>query len=288
LDKKNLSKKICWANTSSFDDSDIVIVGIPDESGSHAYLKGTSKAPDTIRRVSNERDIYVEGDLKCLALPAQGLPATRVYDYGNIKKQQISEVIDKITSSSKIPVLMGGDHSLTTPIIKALAKKHQPISLVYFDAHPDFVNHTRNYYGSIITDSLQYLDVKSSVMVGIRTPEETEIDNIKKHGFRVITPFDVVESGINQITKTILNTVKGNVYISLDVDCFDPAYAPGASVPVPLGLASQDVTYLIKKIVQRRIVGLDIVEVCPPTDLNDVTSHLASRIIGEVISSCKV
>lgn len=288
-DKTNkLAKKICWANTASFDESDIVIIGIPDETGSHAVWSGTSKAPDRIRRISNERDIYYEKKLKCLALPAKGLQSTRIYDYGNIKKRQIPQTFDKILSSSKIPISVGGDHSNTTPILKAMSKKHGPVSLIYFDAHPDFVSHTRNYYGSVITDSLDYIDIKSSIEIGIRTPEEEELANIKKHGLKVITPFDVVEHGMKEISKTVLDMIKENVYVSFDMDCLDPAYAPGVSVPAPFGLESQDTVHLIKKIVQRGIVGFDIMEVCPKYDLNNMTSHLASRLIGEIVSSCKV
>lgn len=169
-----------------------------------------------------------------------------------------------------------------------MAKKHGPVSLVYFDAHPDFVSHTRNYYGSVITDSLDYIDVKSSIQIGIRSPETEEIANIKKHSLKVITPFDVVEQGMMEISKTVLDTIKENVYISFDMDCLDPAYAPGVSVPVPIGIESRDAMHLVKKIVQRGMAGFDIMEVCPKHDLNNQTSHLASRIIGEVVSSCKV
>jgi agmatinase len=285
--KSNRFKKICWANTDSFDDSDVIIVGIPNESGSYSRSKGTAKAPDIIRKISNERDVYVEKDLRCLALPTDGL-RVRILDYGNIKRTQIPRVIGKISSSSKLPIIIGGDHSNTTHIIKTLSERVGPISLVYFDAHPDFVGHTRNYYGSIITDCLDYIDFKSSIQIGIRTPEWEELDNIKRHGLQVITPFDIAEKGIKQITRTVLQTIKNNVYVSLDMDCLDPAYAPGVSVPVPMGLESQDVVFLIKKIAQRGIIGLDIMEVCPNTDLNNITSHFASRLVGEVASSCKL
>jgi agmatinase len=283
----NKNNQICWAN-SSFDESKIVIVGIPDESGSHAIFSGASKAPDSIRKVSNKNDIYVEKKLLCLAQPTLGIGNSRVHDFGNIKKRQIPKTFEKILGSSKTPISIGGDHSNTTPLLKAMAKKHGKISLVYFDAHPDFVSHTRNYYGSVITDSLDYIDVKSSIQIGIRSPEKEELDNIKKHKLKVITPFDVIESGIKSITKMILDTVKDNVYVSFDMDCLDPAFAPGVSVPVPVGMSSADATFALKKITQRGIIGFDIMEVCPAHDLNDVTSHLASRMIGEVISSCKV
>ncbi|MFY9301215.1 MAG: arginase family protein [Candidatus Nitrosotenuis sp.] len=281
-------KKICWANAKSLEHSDITIVGIPDEVGSHARRRGASKAPDMIRKVSNQLDVYTHKNTTSLALPISGTLGRRVYDYGNIQKKQIPQVFDKIDRLSKIPVAIGGDHSNTAPIIETLGKRHGPVSLVYFDAHPDLIGSRGRYYGSVVFDSLPYIDVKSSVLVGIRSPEQEEIDRIKSYGIRVITPLDLVERGAKQVTTMLLSTIKKDVYVSFDMDCLDPAHAPGVSVPVPFGLQSQDVIYMIRKIAQKGIVGMDIMEVSPAHDLNDVTSHLASRLVGEVISACKV
>ena len=118
--------------------------------------------------------------------------------------------------------------------------------------------------------------------IGIRTPEQEELDNIKKYNLKVITPFDIREQGIKQVTNSILNRLGDKVYISFDMDCLDPAYAPGVSVPVPMGLSSTDSVYLLKEIAKKGIVGMDIMEVCPSFDVKDRTSHLASRIISEV------
>jgi len=82
-----------------------------------------------------------------------------------------------------------------------------------------------------------------------------------------------------------LNKLGDKVYISFDMDCVDPAYAPGVSVPVPMGLSSTDAVYLLKEIAKKGIVGMDVMEVCPSFDVKDRTSHLASRIISEVIYS---
>lgn len=276
--------KICWANTDNFDEADIVILGIPDESKSHALRKGTSEAPHKIREISSIRDTYKRGDKTSLGLPLDGI-IKKVYDYGNIERSQIQASIDKIVSKSKIPISIGGDHSITTQIIKSVSKKYGPLSLVYFDAHPDFVSSVQGYYGSVLQDVLQYIDINTSIMVGIRTPEQEEIDNIKKYDLPVITPFDIIRNGIQKTEETILNRVEKNTYVSLDMDVIDPAYAPGVSVPVPLGLRNTEVTLLLKSIVKNGICGLDIMEVCPNYDIKDRTSHLASRIISEVISS---
>lgn len=143
--------KLCWANTDNFDDAEVVILGIPDESKSHALRKGASESPDKIREISSIRDVYNRDGSPSLGLPFSGLKK-KIYDYGNIKRTQVSETIDKIISKSKIPLSIGGDHSISVEIIKSISKKYDSLSLIYFDAHPDFISSTRNYYGSVFYD----------------------------------------------------------------------------------------------------------------------------------------
>ena len=277
-------EKICWTNTDNFDDAEFVIVGIPDESQSHALRKGTEEAPFKIRQISNLRDSFERDEKISLGRPFQGYEK-KVHDMGNIDRSQIENIYDKISASSKIPISIGGDHSISRQIINALAKRHGKISLVYFDAHPDFVSSTTNYYGSVVNDVLSNIEIASSVHIGIRTPEQEELDNIKKFNLEVITPFDIQKHGIKLVTNSVLHRLGDKVYVSFDMDCIDPAYAPGVSVPVPMGLNSTDAVYLLKEIAKKGIVGMDIMEVCPSFDVKDRTSHLASRIISEVLYS---
>lgn len=277
-------EKICWANTENFDDAQFVVVGIPDESQSHALRKGTEEAPFAIRKISNERDSYRREGKKILGRPYDGTEK-KVHDMGNIVRGQIDDIFDKITSAKKIPISIGGDHSITRQIINAMANRIGKVSLVYFDAHPDFVSSTTNYYGSVVHDVLLNIKTESSIQIGIRTPESEELANIKKHALQVITPFDIQEKGIQEITSSILSRLGDNVYVSFDMDCIDPAYAPGVSVPVPMGLNSVDAAYILRNIAKKGIVGMDIMEVCPSFDVKGRTSHLASRLISEVIYS---
>ncbi len=277
-------EKICWANTENFDDAEFVIVGIPDESESHALRKGTEEAPFKIRQISNLRDSFERDGKISLGRPFQG-SEKKVHDMGNINRSQIENIYDKISASSKIPISIGGDHSISRQIINTLAKRHGKISLVYFDAHPDFVSSTTNYYGSVVNDVLSNIEIASSVQIGIRTPEQEELDNITKYHLEVITPSDIQKHGIKLVTNSVLHRLGDKVYVSFDMDCVDPAYAPGVSVPVPMGLNSTDAVYLLKEIVKKGIVGMDIMEVCPSFDVKDRTSHLASRIISEVLYS---
>jgi len=278
-------EKICWANTGDFDQADFVILGVPDESQSHSLREGTAEAPLRIREISNLRDSFHRDGKTSLGYPFSYSLQQKVIDYGNINRVQINETFDKIVSNSKIPITLGGDHSITREIIKSISKNLGKISLVYFDAHPDFISSTTNYYGSVFFDVLPNIDVNSSIQIGIRTPEKEELDNIKEYNLKVITPLDIVEQGIKSISKSILDTLGEKVYVSFDMDCIDPTFAPGVSVPVPMGLGSVDAMYLLRDIVRRGIIGMDIMEVCPSFDVRDRTSHLASRIISEVIFS---
>lgn len=277
-------EKICWANTANFNDARFVIVGIPDESQSHALRKGTEKAPVKIRQISNIRDSYKRNGKLSIGRPVRGT-TKKVHDLGNINRNQIKDIFEKFTNSSKIPISIGGDHSITREIISSISKPDKKISLVYFDAHPDFVSSHKNYYGSVITDIISHIDIESSVQIGIRTPEEEELENLKKDNFSVITPFDISKQGIESIANSVTKKLGKNVYISFDMDCIDPSFAPGVSVPVPLGLSSLDCVYLLQRIAQKGIIGMDIMEVCPSFDIKDRTSHLASRMIAEVLYS---
>jgi len=277
-------EKICWEN-SNYNDSDIVIIGIPDESQSHSMREGTSKAPEQIRKISNVMDSYKRDEKKSVGYPLNGI-SKKIFDYGNITRQQIPEIFQKMISDSKIPISIGGDHSLSATIIKQFTKSNK-ISLVYFDAHPDFITSTKNYYGSVFGDVSEFIDLQTSIQIGIRTPEQEEIDNLNEVQIMVVSPFDIAENGILKISQQIMEALGDYVYVSFDMDCIDPSYAPGVSVPVPMGISSLDAVFLLKKIASRGILGMDIVEVCPSYDISNRTSHLASRMIGEVISSLK-
>ncbi len=270
--------KIAWAS-AEYGNAKYLILGIPDSSGSHSKRHGTDKAPDRIRQASNERDVY-ERNSRSMGRPFYGSPKPAA-DYGNISRSEIGSVYESMPQSM-IPIALGGDHSITSDTIRAVSKRTGPLSLAYFDAHPDFVSSASGYYGSVLHDSLPYIDTKSSVLIGIRTPEQEEIDNINRHGLEVITPSDMQERGVQAVRDAVLQKIRSPAYVSFDMDCIDPAFAPGVSVPVPGGISSADAIYLLRALAPR-MAAMDIMEVSPDYDFNDMTSHLASRIIAEAI-----
>lgn len=278
------------SNTESISQADIVIIGVPDESKSHARRKGTSKGPDIIRIASNESDFFERNGKIIPICPMRGCFDTKkILDYGNIKRENLYQLIFDLVSSKKIPIILGGDHSITTIAIKAIEDFFGKVGLIYFDAHPDFVSSTTDYYGSVITDSIKCIDFGQSMMIGIRSAEPEELVNAGKTNLELVTPIDVNELGISKIADRVKSKDnKGKRYISIDLDCLDPAFAPGVSVPSPCGLSSIDLMCLLKLAISSGIVGLDIVEFSPDFDVNNITASLVARILLESIASIKM
>jgi len=282
--------KLLHSNVKSIFQADIVVIGVPDESRSHAKRRGASKGPDSLRTASNSFEFFErEGKIIPICPMKGSLENKKIFDFGNTSREDLYRLVFDIVSAKKLPITIGGDHSITTLILQAIheALQGDKISLLYFDAHPDFVSSTRNYYGSVITDSSDYINFTKSILIGTRAAELEELQNASKHGLEIITPLDITEFGINATAKKIISKCgSSKVYLSLDLDCMDPGVAPGVSVPAPGGLFPLDLIYMIKKISENlQIVGMDVVELTPDYDLNQNTANHASRIVMEAISS---
>ena len=237
--------EFAWADTKKKSEANVVILGVPDESGSHAKRKGTSLGPNSIRKVSRERAVFTRKGTKSIAFPKLCENKIKLYDQGNIKKKEVTKTIQQLLQEKKFPIIIGGDHSITYEVLKGYNNHKKKISVVYFDAHPDFVCSSRNYYGSVVCDvlDLNYVDLQSSVEVGSRAIETEEMQNIKKRNMKVITVGDVKEKGVKKIFEEIKKYVRKNkVYLSIDV--VDPAHAPGVDTPVLGGLSSSELLYL--------------------------------------------
>ena len=285
--------KLFHSNVHSIAQADIVILGVPDESRSHAKRKGARMGPDSLRLASNYYEFFEREGNRIPICPMSGtLENKKILDFGNVSREDLYRLVFDIVSTKKIPITIGGDHSITTIILQAIYDtfEGEKISLLYFDAHPDFVSSTRNYYGSVITDSSGYINFTKSILIGTRAAEMEELKNALKQKLEIITPIDIIELGINATVKKIIAKCGSNkVYMSIDLDCMDPGVAPGVSVPAPGGLFPLDLLYMIKKISENlQILGMDIVELSPDYDLNQNTANHAARILMETVASLKM
>ena len=274
-------------SNSTEGEADFVVFGVPDDSGS-AYRKGSSKAPDAIRDFVSRNEIgaVFHSGKKSLFEPGMHKLDAKVYDAGNRSRNAASGYAGSIASKGKIPIVIGGDHSVTYDILKGIDPKGK-FGIAYFDAHPDIISSRGSYFGSVVNDllSIRSFDPKSSIIIGLRTPEDEEIENIRKCGIKVITPLQIADMGIKAAAAKINSILKRRTYLSIDMDAVDPAFAPGVTEPEPAGLSSNNVIYLAKSVAKKGLMGFDIMEVVPEYDRDGMTLYLAYRLILEIIST---
>jgi agmatinase len=189
-----------------------------------------------------------------------------------------------ILASGATMLSLGGDHFITYPLLRAHAERHgAPLALIHFDAHcdtwpddePDSLNHGTMFYKAV-REGL--IDPKRSVQVGIRTWNDDFM------GTHVLGADWVHDRGPQAVAERILEIVGDHpAYLTFDIDCLDPAFAPGTGTPVPGGLSSAQALHILRRLVPARLIGLDVVEVAPPYDHADITALAAAHIATELL-----
>lgn len=278
--------KFAYHNCNKKSQADVIIVGVPDETGSKAKRKGAAHGPNAIRKASKERLTFLRrGDTKHI-VPEQGSFDVSLFDSGNLKKKDLTKFIDNLPKE-QLPIILGGDHSITYFAIKGFTDKYKKIAVIYFDAHPDIVSSETGYYGSVVHDICKFphISPKKIVEVGIRSIETEEQKNLRK--INSFTALDVSEKGVNKIFNKIKRIVgKLPVYLSIDLDVIDPAFAPGVDTPAPFGLTPNEYLSLVKKCANKLdLIGFDIMELSPKYDIQQRTAQLAAQSIIEIIGS---
>ena len=200
-------------------------------------------------------------------------------DYGNHDDtpKEIEQQAKEILATGATLLTLGGDHFVTYPLLKAHVAKHGPLALVQFDAHQDTWHPEagRIDHGSFVARAAieGLIDVKSSIQIGIRThaPEDC--------GIRILYGYDVEEMSATEIAETIIRQVgERKAYLTFDIDCLDPAYAPGTGTPVSGGPSSAKILSVLRHLGALHIKGADVVEVAPAYDHADITAIAGSTI----------
>ncbi|MCG8332811.1 MAG: agmatinase [Chitinophagales bacterium] len=251
----------------------IIIQGIKyDEKSS--YQRGPKLAPPLIREALNcgSANMFVENLIS--------IENSRIEDKGDFEVSEYFD-IEKITEShldSNAKVLtLGGDHSVTYPIIKAHSKKYPKLDILHIDAHCDLYD---DYEGDKYSHACPFARIMEGglavrlVQVGIRTLNTHQAEQAEKYNVEIHQMKDLDLSAIPKFTNPL--------YISLDMDGFDPAFAPGVSHHEPGGLTSRQVIDLIQNI-DSEIIGADIVEYNPNRDFQNMTAFLAAKMMKEIL-----
>lgn len=271
----------------------VAILGIPTDEGTTQH-PGARYAPRAIRDASTQFSYYKRG--RGYYDPERGQPmlaALELRDGGDVdivptlpeaNGRRIAEAVSTLLACEIFPVCLGGDHSVTAAILPAFSAT--PIHLVQVDAHMDFVDRlagARTTHASPMRRARELTHVRSLTQIGIRSIVSSLEDYEAAHalGNRIVTTAEVLEAP----DRDWWADLSGDAYLTLDIDAFDPAVAPGTGFAEPGGLTFRDVARLVRRLTGRlRLRGMDLVEVNPYLDPSRRTSLLAARTILEVLS----
>lgn len=255
----------------------LAIIGIRYDENS-SFTKGAADAPPQIRAalrsdawnltsengtdLSDDSIFFDAGDIEPVA--------------GSEMGALIENSLHTLIADGLSPISLGGDHSITHPIVRAFARKYKDLSILHFDAHPDIYENfqgNRNSHASPFARIMEEKLVKRLVQVGIRTFTAHQRDQVKK--------FDVQSIEMRDITPDLQLEFDSPVYISFDIDALDPAFAPGVSHREPGGLSTRQAIDLIQRI-KGKVVGADIVEFNPRMDPLHITGTVCAKLFKEI------
>jgi len=271
----------------------LVVIGLPWDATS-SYRRGAAGGPDAIRRATSGR-LYNQFTEQGLDLAA----FWRVCDHGNVKEtSDISKFKKSLASAMSLhhhdnysTLFLGGDHFISYPSFSLTAKKcKRPLSLLYFDAHPDLYESyegSRYSHATVVSRILDDGNLSSGNVcyVGIRASTREQDERIKNLGLTAYTTQDVYIEGCGAIASSIKSKLLDQpTYLSIDLDCLDPAFAPGVGNPQPGGLTTRQMLEVLHSIDGLEIVASDIVECSPKLDSNArTTAHTSAILIKEMM-----
>jgi agmatinase len=266
----------------------ICIAGIPLDLGT-TNRSGARFGPGAIRQASR---MLVDGEHPQHRVEATKLPLADIGDFPIALGDLVASIalIEESAREIEHLVALGGDHSITLPLLRALAKKRGPTALIHFDAHvdtwPDSFGQPFGH-GSVFYHAIEegLIDPRRMVQIGIRSPVSREVhDWTAARGVVTISAQDVHASEPAVIVGRI-GEIVGDVpvYLSLDIDALDPAFAPGTGTPEIGGLASWQVQAILRRLQRLRLVGMDLVEVAPAYDVSEVTALAGATMVWEYL-----
>ncbi|MBI0297369.1 agmatinase [Streptomyces sp. PRKS01-29] len=274
--------------------ADVAVVGVPFDGGV-SYRPGARFGPAAVREASRLLRPYHPG------LDVSPFATQQVADAGDIAVNpfDIGEAIETIQDAAGSLqaegtrlVTIGGDHTIALPLLRAAATRHGPVAVLHFDAHLDTWD---TYFGAEHTHGTPFrraveegiVDTSALSHVGTRGPlyGKQDLTEDEKLGFGIVTSADVYRRGADEVADQLRQRIGDRpLYVSIDIDCLDPAHAPGTGTPEAGGLTSRELLEILRGLAGCRLIGADVVEVAPAYDHAEITSVAASHVAYDLIS----
>jgi agmatinase len=273
---------------------DVAIVGVPFDTGA-SYRVGARFGPEAIRSVSallrhHNEVLDVSIFDHCSVVDYGDLPINPGYIEDSYK--MIEEGLLPVLEGGVTPIMLGGDHSVTLPELRAVAKRHGPVALIHLDSHSDTGDKRfgRRYtHGTPFRRAVEeeLILVDHSIQAGMRGSiySRDSLDDARKMGFDLVTSVEAQEQGIDELIRRIRERAgDAKAFVSFDIDFVDPAYAPGTGTPEVGGFTSSEALRVVRGLKGLDLIGFDLVEVLPQYDPSQITALLAANIVYEFIS----
>jgi guanidinopropionase len=275
------------------DDLDVALLGVPYDAGQYSTCSGARFGPRAVRNSSVRVRLYNQ------SLDMSPYEYVRVADCGDVifnplrvdwSHRAITEHVGRFVDAGVIPLCVGGDHTISHPLLRAIGRRHKPVGLVHFDAHSDTADEDLGMkelgHGTPFRRAIEegLVDPRRTIQVGVRSIENAEEwDYPREQGVELITLDEMVAHGMEWVAGRFQRLLGGPIYVSIDIDVLDPAFAP-ASCPNPGGLTSRELMFLVRKLLGQQVVGGDIVELNAPYDLpTDPTSCLVAYLLFDLL-----
>jgi arginase family enzyme len=260
----------------------MLLIKVPTSLGALNRNRGTEKAPHAIVEALKSDMVNERGQLPVYH-------AEEVHtDSGNIKKTHSAIYKKALSVADRKPVFLGGDHSITYSTFRAFAERHENPGLLVFDAHPDlmepFEHPTHDtYLRNLIHEGI--VDPENVIIVGSRVSHTSESGFMQKHKIKNYAMKELTHEGLASTCDAVMAAARGlgSLYLSIDIDVVDPAFAPGTGYNEPGGLSSRELIYFLQRIsMLKNLKALDLVEVNPEKDRDGLTVQLASTVVREL------
>jgi agmatinase len=275
-------------------DVDVLIFGAPFDGGT-SFRPGARFGPRAVRLASAlTRGFHPDPglDLFDYLRCADGGDVATVPLSLDESLKRIAARAEEIARAGAVPAMVGGDHSVTLGALRGLSKVHGPLGLVHFDAHSDTYGPAWGFdvhHGTVFRNAVEegLLRAGDVIQVGIRGPltESHDLAFAQKNSFQIVYVDEIKRNLDEARAKLAAFRARGPLYVSFDLDCMDPAYAPGTGTPVPGGLTSYEALALARSLVGLNIVGLDVVEISPDHDPSGNTALLAATVLAQLLAS---
>lgn len=277
--------------------NDIAFLGVPYDGAAH-YRAGARLGPQGIRRTSVAYTPYQFDygvDLR------ESLNMVDIGDVCTLPSSnektfdQITKAVSYIVKNGAIPMVMGGDHAISYPVIRGIAPHIDGnIGIIHFDCHPDMqdidLDERMNTTPFFHATNIKNVPSSNMIQIGISGPQVCRfpIQGSVKKNVAIMTVDEVIDMGVDKASEIALEIAWKDakaVYLSFDIDCMDSAYVPGCCFPEPGGFLPREALRFIRNIAKEGLCGMDIVEVAPEYDVNDITSVMGARVLVDALAS---